>query len=97
MISIEAVLAEAKKNDRVCPQPQRWNELYQLLPNRQRKGNAWEPPLPLILAAWWDTPALPKKLRFEEHLRWAETHGCLELIDSFICALAEDQWHHIGD
>jgi len=50
MVTLEQALEEAQKNDRVCPQPQKWNELYELLPNRVRRGNGWEPALPLILA-----------------------------------------------
>jgi hypothetical protein len=56
MATKEEVLAEAQRNNRVCPQPQKWSELYELLPNKRRKGNGWEPSLPLILAAWWDAP-----------------------------------------
>jgi len=29
----------------VCPQPMRWNELYEMLPAKKRVGNGWEPPL----------------------------------------------------
>ena len=97
MLNIEAVLAESKKNNRVCPQPQRWNELYHMLPAKCRKGNGWEPSLPLILGAWWDTPDLSKKIRFEEHLRWAETHDSLVQVHSFLTGLTEDQWHHLGE
>lgn len=31
MISLEQVLAETQKNNRICPQPQKWQELYELL------------------------------------------------------------------
>ena len=47
------LLEFVRTNERVCPQPQRWNELWKMLPNRKRIGNGWDPPLPLILAAWW--------------------------------------------
>ena len=38
-----------------------------MLPDRRREGSGWEPPLPLILAAWHTTSALSKMLRLEEH------------------------------
>ena len=54
---------------RVCPLPKHWNALYELLPDRrQRMDGGWEPALPLILAAWWDTPPLAKMLRLREHI-----------------------------
>ncbi|TJY59434.1 hypothetical protein E4T66_13680 [Sinimarinibacterium sp. CAU 1509] len=97
MATLEATLAEAQKNQRVCPQPQQWQALYELLPNKLRKGGGWEPALPLILAAWGDTPALPKMLRLKEHIEWAASHGHLDEVHAFLCSLAENQWHHIGE
>ena len=97
MATLEAVLAEAHKNDRVCPQPKKWQQLYEMLPERQRKDAGWEPSLPLILGAWWDTPALSKMLRLREHIEWAASHGVLDDINSFLLELSEDQWHHVGE
>ena len=94
MATINEVFAETEKNGRVCPQPSRWNELWELLPNRQRKGNGWEPSLPLILAAWGDTPILLKKLRLREHLEWAQKHGCLDTVYEFLVNLKEEDWYH---
>lgn len=97
MVTIDEVLAEAGKNNRVCPQPLRWNELWEMLPGRRRKGVGWEPALPLILAAWWDTPAMLKALRLREHVEWASSHGCLEQVFAFLSSLPESEWHHVGD
>lgn len=52
MITFDDVMDETRKNNRVCPQPVRWQELYEMLPDKKRIGNGWEPALPLILAAW---------------------------------------------
>lgn len=95
--TLENVLALVQQNRRVCPQPQRWNELYQMLPGKKRKGAGWEPALPLILAAWWHTPAMSKALRLREHLEWAESHDCLDDVHSFLAALPESEWHHLGE
>jgi hypothetical protein len=97
MITIEDTLAEAQKNNRICPQPQKWNELYEMLPNKKRKGSGFEPSLPLILAAWRDTPAMMKMLRLKEHIEWASTHDCLSEIHQFLANLRENEWHHIGE
>jgi len=97
MATLEQTLAEAQKNNRVCPQPREWQSLYEMLPDKRREGGGWEPSLPLILAAWWETPALPKMLRLREHIEWASAHDCLDQVHSFLCQLPEDAWHHIGE
>jgi len=97
METIEQVLEEAQKDNRVCPQPQQWQQLYEMLPNKKRKGAGWEPSLPLILAAWWDTPAILKMARLKEHIEWAEAQGCLDQVAFFLRGLPEEQWHHIED
>ena len=96
MATLEDALSEAKRNNRVCPQPRKWQELYELLPSKRRVGNGWEPSLPFILAAW-DMPALPKMLRFREHLEGAAAHGNIEQVHAFICSLPESEWRHIGE
>src|SRR6516165_1724976 len=53
--SLEAVLEFACAENRVCPQPQRGNELWEMLPKRKHIGADWSPSLTLILAAWWET------------------------------------------
>ena len=97
MITLDEALTEIKRNKRICPLPQKWIQLYEMLPNRKRKGAGWEPALPLILAAWWETPALQKMLRLQEHIEWAAKHDCLDRVYSFLCELSEEDWFHIGD
>lgn len=97
MVTFDEVWEIAQKNDRVCPQPNRWMELYKLLPERKRVGNGSEPALPLILAVWWDTPHLAKIIRLREHLEWASTHGCLEEVYKFLSGLPESDWFHSRD
>jgi hypothetical protein len=93
MATLDEVLAESTKGGRICPQPNKWNELWELLPNKQRKGAGWEPSLPLILAAWHDTPHMMKIIRFQEHIRWAATHGKLDQIYDFITSLKPEEWY----
>ena len=94
MITLDQAITEAQKNGRICLQPKKWNELYNLLPERRRKGREWEPALPLILAAWRDTPVLLKATRFREHLAWADAHGALAEVFEFITNLKEEDWYH---
>ncbi len=97
MVNIENVLEEVKKNNRVCPQPNRWNDIWEMLPNKERVGNGWKPALPLILAAWHDTPHLSKILRFKEHLEWAADNGNLEEVYQFLKNLNENEWYHTDE
>lgn len=94
---LEEVLALAGQNDRVCPMPQQWNGLYEMLPGRRRKGIGWEPQLPLVPAAWDDTPALLKIIRLREHIEWAANHGGLDAVGDYLELLPEGAWLHLGD
>ena len=95
--SVEALFAFCQENRRVCPMPQQWDHLWQILPNRQRTGaGQWLPSLPLILGAW-DAPAMLKTLRLREHIKHAAQHGSLETVSNYLRGLPEEQWFHLGD
>ena len=94
---LDALIKYCKSNKRICPMPDHWNKLWEMLPNRSRVGSSWKPSLPLILAAWNYSSAISKMLRLEEHLRWAEVHGELDTIDVFLRGLHEDDWAHFDD
>ena len=64
---------------------------------KKRKGNGYEPALPLILAAWWDTPSMLKYLRLREHIEWASEHNSMEIIYEFMKNLKEEEWFHVGE
>ena len=64
---------------------------------RRRAVDAWEPALPLILAAWHDTPAMLKMVRLAEHLQWAAKHNALSEVADFLRGLREDEWHHLSE
>jgi hypothetical protein len=93
----QTLIAYCREQERVCPQPPRWNTLWELLPDRRRKGAGWEPALPLILAAWNCTSDLDKIARLEEHILWAEEHGALVRVAEFLRQLPQQDWHHTGE
>jgi hypothetical protein len=95
--AVASLVAYCRKNNRVCPVPPLWNQLWNILPNRRQTPSGWEPPLPLILAAWDDTTAISKMLRLEEHLDWAAKHGALEVVTQFLQGLDEADWFHVDD
>lgn len=92
------MLEYARLNNRICPQPQAWNRLWNLLPDRtQQPAGRWNPPLPLILAAWWDAKDADKMLRLREHIEWADAHGAIDAVDVFLRGLSEEDWFHGQD
>jgi len=95
--TLDELLLLATKYDRVCPLPQEWSRLFELLPDKRRAGNGWEPALPLILAAWHDTPPMLKMLRLREHIEWAGSHGALSAAGEFLESLPEEKWLHLGE
>jgi len=94
---MEKINVIMSKNNRICPMPQKWNELWNMLPDKEREGNGWNPSLPLILAAWHETSNQQKKERFESHIRWAVEHNFLDSVTEFLCKLDEGEWFHEND
>jgi hypothetical protein len=73
--------------------PGEWNKLWELLPNRHRNDSGgWNPPLPLILAAWDHATGLEKMLRLRQHINYAAENGALADVDDFLRNLRPDQW-----
>jgi hypothetical protein len=91
--TVDEAMLEARKNNRVCPIPARWQELYEMLPNR--KPN--QPTPPLVGGPWLATPSISKRMCLREHLEWAESRGHLEPVLAFLKQLPETEWHHMGD
>jgi hypothetical protein len=92
-LTVDEVMVEARKNNRVCPQPARWVELYEMLPDKTRS----QPSPPLVDAAWKATPSIPKRMCLREHVEWAAEHACLDKVFAFMKSLPEDEWHHMGE
>jgi hypothetical protein len=92
-ISLDSLLAEMRAAGRVCPQPKHWQALWEVLPNKQRSGAGWLPPLPLILAAWNEATDAEKTERFRLHLAWADQHAALDEAIAFLLSLAPSDWY----
>lgn len=85
-------------NSRLCPKPDKWSELYNLLKNKKQKpSGGWEPSLPLILGAWQNTMPIEKHLRFKEHIEWAAKNNQLNEIGNYLRKLDESEWIHFGE
>ena len=94
----DALLAYCKENGRFCPQPQQWNRLWEMLPERKQKSSGgFHPPLPLILAAWDYATGLVKMLRVRDHIEYADSHCVIDDVDTYLRGLTEAQWFHGHD
>lgn len=94
---LEKLLKYVKENRRVCPQPDKWNLLWKGLPEKSRKGAGWNPPLPLILAAWWESTDKEKRDRLTLHIQYAFEKGVINDVDRYLRSLADDEWIYEGD
>ncbi len=96
VLNIDAAMLVARRNNRVCPRQERWEEFYRLLLAQQPAGKA-KPPAPATGAAWSVTPSLTKRLCFREQVEWADRHGLLGPVMEFMVALDEGEWFHMGE
>ena len=69
------------------------DQLVETAAGSSRRGAGWEPPLPLILAAWWEATDEEKRERFLLHIHWAHEHGELQKVYDFITRLRPEDWH----
>lgn len=93
MTTLADLMEIANAGKRVCPQPQLWNKLYSALPSRQRSSGGFEPPAPLILAAWGEASNEDKRERFHLHLAWAAEHDCLEKVAVIVKSMKPEDWY----
>lgn len=95
--TLDDLLEYCRSNSRVCPQPRKWQELYELLPDRRQVGAGYVPSAPLILGGWWYSSDAEKQERLSLHIHWAAEKGALEQVDKYLRQLSEQDWYHLGD
>jgi hypothetical protein len=80
---------------RVCPNPTRWNEVYQRLYDygEKRACTPHVPPKPLILAGWAYTNDAEKMQRWEESISWATNNGCFDLLSD----IPETDYYYVDE
>jgi hypothetical protein len=93
MKNLDELIDFTKADGRICPQPQKWNEMWEMLPNRKRVDNGWQPPLPLILTAWHHTSDEEKRDRFLIHLQYAADHNVFPQVAAFLSSLSMNEWY----
>ena len=92
-VTLDDVLAEIRRNNRVCPKPSVWKKLYDYLPNKTPQLAS----IPATVQEWTMTPPLQKRARLRQHIEWAATQGVLKQVHKALAALPEDKWYHMGD
>jgi hypothetical protein len=92
----EALIQYSTSNGRICPQPNKWHEMWKLLPNNEQYKNGIRAPLPIILNGWDFVPGLHKCARMIEQIEYADQHGVLTEVDTFLRSLSDDEWFCIG-
>lgn len=73
--SYETILKFIDEKNRICPRPDMWNKLWELLIDKKPR-DAPDPPKPLILGAGI-LPEESKRERFLEHIKYAEKFGAI--------------------
>lgn len=94
-VTLDRVMAEVRRNARVCPQPAEWMKLYVLLASHCPSESRM-PPQPLAGDVWKVTPVAAKRMCFIEQIEWAARHGCLQAVFDMLQALGDDQWYCAG-
>jgi hypothetical protein len=92
--ALHDLMAEIRKDNRVCPQPQRWQEFYRLL--EELNEGAPLPSPPLVGKAWTSTPSLAKRMCFREQVEWAVAQDRIIAAHTFLKCLREQDWHYMG-
>lgn len=92
-LTVDDVLVEARRNNRVCPLPAIWQRLYAYLPNT----GPHLAKVPATHAEWAQVPPLQKRARLREHIEWAASQGVLRQVYEALKKLPENRWHHIGE
>lgn len=92
-LTVDGLMVQARWNNRVCPRPALWTELYQWLDGPTFAD--LPPPPPDWM--WSKLTAIQKRLCFREYLEWADRHAQLPQIALFMETLTEEDWLHMGE
>ncbi|MBC7378280.1 MAG: hypothetical protein H7346_12730 [Burkholderiaceae bacterium] len=91
--TLDEVLLEARRLNRVCPKPMQWVRFYALLPDR-RPGM---PPPPLQGRSWEQTSSLGKRMVLRDQIEWAAARGGLDKAMAHLRSLREEDWLHMDE
>jgi hypothetical protein len=88
------LMAEVRKEGRVCPQPTRWLEFYRLLQDAGKDAALPQPPL--TGSSWASSSPTAKRNCFVAQATWAVQNDCIVPACEFLVALPKSDWFY-GD
>jgi hypothetical protein len=91
-LTMDDVMVEARRFNRICPTEQNWVRLCVML----HDAVGVEPPAAICGVEARSTPKLTKRIRMRDQVEWAAQNGTLPLLANFLAGLGEDQWVHMG-
>ena len=86
--TVDSYISRLDEQMKLVPNPQHWNDLYELL----KKHAIKDIPAPLILSAWWHTSETEKRNRFIHHLNRAYELNVWQDAMTLLEGLKDDQW-----
>jgi hypothetical protein len=92
-VTLDQVMVEARRLNRVCPKPLQWVRMYALLTDRQPGS----PSAPLHGRTWNETSSLGKRMVLREQIEWAAARGGLDAVMAYLSGLSEQDWHHMDE
>lgn len=92
-VSVDDVMAEARRFNRICPVESEWLRLQAIL----TEYGGSEAPGAVQGAALRRLPPLARRMAVRDQVEWAASRGCLREVYAFLAALPEDRWIHMGD
>lgn len=79
----------------ICPEPGYWWDFWEIIEKRKKIKCAWEPPMPLVLASWHESPPFLKTIAFDQQLKWANEHEIIDEVDEFLRKLEDRSWYRL--
>ncbi|MDE2607336.1 MAG: hypothetical protein KGL68_15580 [Burkholderiales bacterium] len=88
------LMAEIRKEGRICPLPTRWLEFYRVL--QDAAHGAALPAPPMSGSAWAANTPATKRNCFAAQVAWAVEQGCVPQAYEFLSALPKSDWYYGG-
>ena len=91
-LTVQSVMAVARRHNRVCPVESEWQRLHAIL-----QSAAADAPAPLTGVDLRRAVPLVRRIRVRDQVEWASQRGLLPEVCRFLAALPEELWLHMGD
>jgi hypothetical protein len=92
-VTVDAVLAQARRFNRICPVEPEWLRLQALL----TECGGCDAPAAMHGAAFRRAPPLARRSVLRDQVEWAAQRRCLSQVDAFLAELPEERWVHMDD